>query len=132
MSGSAAARTLRLFDEEMTLERALEIAARIPVRAKFRWGKFFTKQGGRQFGPYRKWFAYWRTGGTRVHRYIGDERKKREIELAHALLQRLLDEATAAAAKVPEVKRLRELQQLAGAKEGDDSIAVVNVVGAVK
>jgi hypothetical protein len=129
---SAAARTLQLFTEEMTLERALAIAARFPVRATLRSGKFYRTKAGRRFGPYRAWFAYWRAKKATVHRYVGDDRKKREVELAHALLQRLLDEAAAAVAKLPEVAKLRELQRLAGAKEDDDCVAVVAVIGAVK
>ncbi len=132
MSASAAARTLELFVEEMTLERALEIAARFPVRATLKHRKFYRNKGSRRFGPYRAWFAYWCAEKTTVHRYVGDDRKKMEIEAAHALLRRELDEATAAVARLPEVMRLRELQRLAGAKEGDDSFAVVKFVGDVK
>lgn len=129
---TAAARTLEMFGDEMTLERALEIAARFPVRATLRRRTFYRKKGGRRFGPYKAWFAYWSAEKATVHRYVGDDRKRKDVVAAHALLQRMLDEATAAVCRLPEVVKLRELQRLAGAKEGDDSMAVVKVVGEAK
>lgn len=130
---SAVARTLELFvDEEITFDRACEIASRIPLRATFTSRKFYAHRDGRKFGPYRAWYAYWRVGKRSIQRYIGHTSKKRQIDAAHKLLQQLIDQATAAAVKVPEVARLLELQRLAGAKEDDDLVAVVRVVGEAK
>ena len=130
---SATARTLELFvDEEITYERALEIAAKIPLRATFQSRKFYAHREGRKFGPYRAWYAYWRQGKRPIQRYIGGTQKKRQIDAAHKLLQHMIDQATAAALKLPQVARLLELQRLSGAKEDDDLVAVVHVVGEAK
>jgi len=133
IAGSASARTLDLFvDEELTYEQALEIASRFPLRATFQSRVTSVRRAGRKFGPYRAWYAYWRVGKRPIQRYIGSTHKKRRIEAAHKLLQHMIDQAAAAAVRLPEVVKLLELQRLSGAKEDEDLVAIVQVVGEVK
>jgi hypothetical protein len=99
--------SLALFPGRPTPERAWQLVERYPIGSRF--AKETIKSRGREYGPY--WFVRFTSNGKTVRRYVGDEAKKQEIELAWEVVEAEL----AAAESSPEVRRLRELEMKAKA-----------------
>jgi hypothetical protein len=93
-------------DLPMTIEQAIEITRRVPLRAVFTCEHRIIT--GVLYGPY--WWAQFRREGVPMREYVGLDAKREEIEAAHALVREELERGHAKLS--PEARALFDLEQL--------------------